>query len=88
LEKVPGSDSEFSSKRGTLIENTFPSGSRPGMMDAPPLPLQSQQRNSSIPRPTSAIPRPASATTNTGATFDDILSKIPGQDDEKKGKKK
>ena len=88
LEKVPDSDSEFSSKRGTLIEKSFPSGSRPGMMDAPPLPLQSQQRNSSIPRPTSAIPRPASATTNTGATFDDILSKIPGQDDEKKSKKK
>ncbi len=80
LEKVSDSDSESSSKRGILIEN-FPSVPRPGMMDAPPLPLQYQQRNSSIPRPASAI-------TNTGATFDDILSKIPGQDDEKKGKKK
>jgi hypothetical protein len=81
LEKVSDSESEFSSKRETLIEDRFSPVPRLGMMDAPPLPLQYQQRNSSI-------PRPASATTNTGATFDDILSKIPGQDDEKKGKKK
>jgi len=31
--------------------------------------------------------RPASATMNTGATFDDILSDIPGQARGKKGKK-
>ncbi|KAE9382246.1 hypothetical protein N431DRAFT_321817 [Stipitochalara longipes BDJ] len=62
-------------------------GSRPTSRGGSPMVAPGGRRNSSIPSGGGFDSRPASATTNTGATFDDILSSIPGQAVGKKGKK-
>ncbi|PMD32544.1 hypothetical protein L207DRAFT_176143 [Hyaloscypha variabilis F] len=77
LEKVGSSGDEFYPSSG---------GSRPTSRGGSPM-IGPGGRRSSIPSGGGFDSRPASATTNTGATFDDILSSIPGQAVGKKGKK-
>lgn len=65
-------------------------GSRSTSRAGSPMMAPVGRRNSGIPSGGGFDSRPASATTNTGATFDDILSGIPGQDvyrGDRKGKK-
>jgi hypothetical protein len=81
LEKlpVPPSGFDYADDGSPIIGN-----SRPTSRSGSPMIGPGGRRNSSF---GVFDNRPASATTNTGATFDDILCNIPGQEDVKKGKK-
>jgi hypothetical protein len=82
LEKLPMPPTGFN-YAGDLSPNV--GSSRPTSRSGSPMVGPGGQRNSSF---GTFDNRPASATTNTGATFDDILCDMPGQEDVKKGKKK
>jgi hypothetical protein len=64
---------------------TSSGGSRPTSRGGSPMIGPGGRRNSSIPSGGGMDSRPESATTNTGMTFDDILSDIPGQAGGKNG---